>query len=80
MIDQLRWDFVRQQRGVFVVLRHPVEDLVELQEDAGLAVLVAVSPLAGALSERVEVDLARLTRFRLLVSAVNGLAAVGFEC
>lgn len=80
MVDQLGWDLVRQQRGVFVVLWLPVVDLVELQEDAGFAVLVAVAPLAGALSERLEVDLARLTRFRLLISAIHRLAAVRFEC
>lgn len=68
---------LRQRVGLFVVLRLPVEDLVELEKDAWTSLLVLKLVVFGTRLERRQVDFARLSIGGIGVSAVDGV--VGFD-
>lgn len=68
-LGHLRWQLVL----LLVVFRLPVEDLVELEEDAWTTFLVLVFVLRGARFEGRQVDLARLTIGWISGTAVDGV-------
>lgn len=63
----------RQLVLLLVVLRLPVEDLVELEKDAWTTLLVLVFVLSGARLEGRQVDLARLAFSWIGGAAVDGV-------
>lgn len=80
-MDQLARHIVGKLVRAVVEVRNPPVDLVQLEEDAGRALVVAVVVLLGALFEVLDVHIADLPgRRRLVVLAVeNVLTAAGVQ-
>ena len=68
----------RQLVHILVELRQPVVDLIQLDDDAGGAVVIAEPALLGAqAAESVDLELAELVTFRRLVVVAGGQLGAG---
>lgn len=70
---------LRQSIGLFVVLGLPVEDLVELEEDAWTSLLVLELVVFSARLERRQVDFARLSIGGIGVTTVDGVVGLDLK-